>query len=474
MKFESDARIVINSLKKFRNDSSKRKKKVTSIEPMDKIIKNLKLESYIKEGGLTGSVLEEFIDIYLSYSTRIHHPTYFGHQCAATHYSGALASLVDGFTNNVNSVYEMGPASVSIEFFTINWMLEKVGWRPSPTNLDTEYDHNEFSGGVFINGGSLANLTALLVARSKVVPDVWQKGIPSDLAVLVSEESHYSVIKSAGIIGIGKNLTYKLDTDVTGAIIPDKISTVIDKLYNDGKRPLALVANACSTPVGIYDPLEEIAEICKSNQIWFHIDGAHGASALLSDKYRGFLKGIEKADSLIWDAHKLLQTPSLCAALLVKNGDYLDRAMDHNASYLFHEKEQQGIDFIQRSIECTRSGLGMKFFFVLASIGESGLQKVVDQLYDLTLESYYYLKNQRDFECPVIPQSNILCFRIDGSDDKQLKIRNKLTNEGSFYLTSTEFKGKRFLRLVLMSPNTKIQDIHKLIDRIREIYTEII
>jgi len=474
MSFAADAKIVIDSLIEFHEESVNQSGKVTNPVPMGYLIEELKLTSFITEGGLTNKNLTDFMKKYLSFSTRLYHPAFLGHQCAATHYSAALGALVDAYTNNVTAIYEMGPAAVSLEFFTINWMLEKVGWNPAPVNLNADNNKNNFGGGIFVNGGSLGNLTALLVARNKVAPEIWLQGNPSDLALLVSSECHYSVVKSAGIMGIGKNSIYHLETDLKGAIIPEKLSATLTKVLNNEKNPLALVANACSTPVGIYDPLDEIADFCKENKIWFHVDGAHGASALLSDKYKERMKGIEKADSLVWDAHKLLQTPSLCAALLVKEHDYLDKAMDHNASYLFHEREQQGIDFIQRTIECTKSGLGIKLFFVLASIGEKGLQEFIDRQYDLAIQSYNFIKEQEDFECPVYPQSNILCFRINGTDETQLKIRNKLVNEGSFYLTSTEFRGKRFLRMVFMSPNTKIQDLHKLIDKIREIYTEII
>jgi L-2,4-diaminobutyrate decarboxylase len=474
MSFIVDSEIVVDGLNRFREESVNKKKPVTNLTPLENIVENLEMKSFIKNGGLTGKKLFEFMSKYLSFSTRLHHPAYLGHQCAAIHYSGALASLIDAFTNNVTSIYEMGPAAVSLEFFTINWMLEKVGWNPAPISIGTFGSTKKFGGGVFVNGGSLGNLTALLAARNKVAPETWQKGNLADLALLISSESHYSVEKSAGIMGIGKNSIYYLETDYKGAVIPEKISTSLNSLLDDGKKPIALIANACSTPVGVYDPLNEIADFCIENNIWFHVDGAHGASALLSDKYKERLKGIEKADSLVWDAHKLLQTPSLCAALLVKEHDNLEKAMDHNASYLFHEKEQQGIDFIQRTIECTKSGVGIKLFFVLASIGEKGLRNYIDEQYNLAAEAYNFIKEQKDFECPVLPQSNILCFRINGTDSTQLKIRNKLVNEGSFYLTSTEFKGKRFLRMVFMSPNTIIQDIHKLINRIREINTEIV
>lgn len=469
MSFTADAEIITKALTHFRENSISAQRPVINQECLETLIHKLNLRSYIRSGGLTKENLSEFINQYLSYATRLHHPSYFGHQCAPTHYAGALGSFVDGFTNNVMAVYEMGPAAASIEYFMINWLLEKVGWQPAPLKLSSKSNQSDFGGGVLVNGGSIANLTALIIARNRIVPEVWQEGSPPDLAILSPSESHYSIDKAAGILGIGKNSIYSLEVDGKGAIVPEKLPVALNRLLNDGKRPIALIANACSTSVGIYDPLEEIAAFCRENHLWLHVDGAHGASALISEKHKGCLKGVEKADSLIWDAHKLLQTPSLCAALLVREHRHLDTGIHQEASYLFHEKEQPGFDFIQRTIECTKSGLGVKLFFVVAAIGEKGLAEYIDKQYDLAMKSYEYIQKQNDFECPVVPQSNILCFRIEGSDQKQISIRNKLTAEGSFYLTTTLFNEKRYLRLVFMSSNTRLLEVHNLIDRIREI-----
>jgi len=473
MPFESDIQIVTKSLTEFKNDSLSGEKQVINQKKLQNIISDLDLENYAVNGGLTGKSLELFLNKYLSYSTRLHHPAYLGHQCAAPHYASALGALVNGFINNVPSVYEMGPASSSIEYFIINWMLEKIGWKKAPVDINSDYHDLDFGGGVLVDGGSVANLTALTIARSKVAPEVWEKGSPSNLAILLPRVSHYSLEKAAGILGIGKESIYLLEIDRKGAIIPGKLPEVYNRLIDDGKIPIALAANACSTAVGIYDPLEEIADFCIENKVWFHVDGAHGASALISEKHKGLLKGIEKADSLIWDAHKLLQTPSLCAALLVRDHKYLDKCFPQEASYLFHEKVQPGFDFIHRTIETTRAGLAEKLFFVLAAIGEKGLAKFINNQYQLAQDVYNYINNLNDFECPVRPESNILCFKIHGDDKTQMEIRNRLIIEGSYYFTTAKFNNERFLRLVFMSPNTTLQHIKKLISRIREINSSI-
>jgi len=318
------------------------------------------------------------------------------------------------------AIYEMGPAAAAIEFFVINWMLEKVGWSPSPSPRQAD-PNAVYGGGVLTHGGSLANLTALLAARARLAPETWNDGAPADLALLAPAESHYSVARAAGIMGLGRGSIYSLPVDEKGRILPDRLGEVFQRARDDGKRPFALVANACSTAVGLYDPLEEIAHVCREQHgVWFHVDGAHGASALVSPTLRRLLTGVALADSLVWDAHKLMRTPTLCAAVLVRDARTLDAAFQQEASYLFHDKEEPGFDFIHRTVECTKAGLGLRFFAVLAALGERGLAEYVERQFALASDAYRYISSQRGFECPVEPQANILCFRISGTDEQQL------------------------------------------------------
>ncbi|MFC1729408.1 pyridoxal phosphate-dependent decarboxylase family protein [candidate division KSB1 bacterium] len=469
MSFLSDAKTVIKALNDYYNESVSAKKPVINQALLGDIINDLDLASYVSEGGLSQDRLLEFIKKYLSLTTRLHHPSYLAHQVAVPHYAGALGSLIDSFTNNAMAVYEMGPAAASIEYFIINWLLEKVGWQPSPVDIHNGNRKANYGGGVLTHGGSLANLTAMVAARNKIAPESWKKGIPKDLALLAPEGCHYSIARAAGILGIGQDSIYYLDVNEEGAVIPNRLPVAYEKLENDGRRAIALVANACSTAVGIYDPLQEISDFCKDKKLWFHIDGAHGASVLLSEKYKYLIKGVEKADSIIWDAHKLMRVPTLCTALLVRDHRNIDNAFKQEASYIFHDKEQPGFDFINRAVECTKAGLGLKLFMVLASLGERGISEYIERQMELTIEAFEYIHQLPGFKCAVKPQSNILCFRIEGSDNLQLKIRDKLHSEGEFYISTTSFNGVRYLRLTTMNPNTNLDNIKDLIKRVREI-----
>ena len=468
MSFLEDAKIIIKELNNYFEESKSGHKPTINQQPLEKLVERFSLDQFVQNGDLSQENLRKFVKEYLSITTRLHSPNFLGHQVAPPHYSGALGSLIDGFTNNAMAIYEMGPGAASIEYFLINWLLEKVGWTPAPLKIGTN-KKQKFGGGILTHGGSLANLTGLIAARNKVAPNVWQEGNPRNLAILAPQGCHYSIERAAGILGIGQNSIFRLEVDERGAIIPDRLESCYKKLIEDKKTPFALVANACSTPVGIYDPLSEIADFCQEKNMWFHIDGAHGASALLSDRYKNLLKGVEKADSLTWDAHKLMRTPTLCAALLVKDHQTIDSAFEQEASYIFHEKKQPGFDFIHRSVECTKAGLGLRLFMVVAAIGEKGLAGYIDNQFDLTTEVYKYINQQPEFNCAVKPQSNILCFQIKGNNKLQLEIRDKLTAEGEFYITTTLFNNKRYLRLSIMNPDTNLETIKKLIQRIKDL-----
>jgi L-2,4-diaminobutyrate decarboxylase len=467
--FQRDARIVARELARYYRDSRAARRPVIDQRPLRDIVRDLGLADLASRGGLTGTRLGRFIRDYLERTTRLHHPAYLAHQVAVPHPSGSLGSLVDGFTNNAMAIYEMGPAAAAIEYFLINWLLDKVGWSPAPYpgGAAAAGGPAGHGGGVLTHGGSLANLTALIAARSRLAPEVWELGNPAGLALLAPAASHYSVARAAGILGLGHRSIYELETDERGVIIPDRLPKAWERLAGDGRRAVALVANACSTALGLYDPLEEIAEFCEAHGIWLHVDGAHGAGALLSKELAPLLRGVRRADSLVWDLHKLARAPTVCAAVLVRDASSLDRAFQQEASYLFHEKEQPGFDFIHRTVECTKAGLGLRFFAVLAAMGERGLAAYVERQYRVTREAYELLAGQADFECAAAPQSNILCFRLKADDERQMALRARILAEGSFYLSTATHAGKRWLRLVFMNPDTGLAEVRRLLERLR-------
>ncbi|NUR91798.1 MAG: diaminobutyrate decarboxylase [Nonomuraea sp.] len=440
--FTVAAGITVDELAEYVDQSQRGQAPVVRRTPPRELAARLDLAALIRDGGLTPATYRDFLRAFLDEGTRLHHPGYLAHQVAAPDFPAALADFVHGAINNPMAIYEMGAASATIEFEVLRWMLEKVGFPAG--------------GGVLTHGGALANLTALLAARARVAPKAWDEGVPGDLVILAPDSAHYSIARAASILGLGRRAVVPLATDALGRIDVSLLPDI------SGLNVMCLVAAACSTGTGLYDDLRAVGEWCRERGVWFHVDAAHGASALLSPEHRHLLDGIGLADSLIWDAHKMLRTSSLAAAVLVRREADLDAAFQQEASYIFYG--EQGSDLIGRTVECTKAELGLKVFMNLAWRGERGLGAHVAAR-NATAHRFWELAGARPgFALPYEPESNIVCFRYGDGD--QAAIRERLMADGTFHLTSTELGGVRHLRVTVMAPSTTDETLESLLDEI--------
>jgi L-2,4-diaminobutyrate decarboxylase len=340
----------------------------------------------------------------------------------------------------------------------IEWMLRHAGFSAAT------------AGGVLTHGGSLANLTAMLAARAWAVPEAWQEGVPDDLAILAPPSAHYSIGRAVSILGLGQDAVVPLDVDALERIDVEALERGLVRAAERGRRPIALVAAACATSTGLYDDLERIAAFCRANDLWLHVDAAHGASALVSPRHRSLLAGIEHADSVVWDAHKLLRTSALCAAVLVRDSKTLDRAFQQKASYLFYdERETPGVDLLSRAVECTKATLGLRLFLNLAFQGPDGMAAYLDGRFALTRAAHDLIQARPGFSCPYVPESNILCFRHGENDAHQLEVRDRLIDQGDYHLSSAVVGGHRYLRLTITAPSTSEATIDGLLDAIERL-----
>lgn len=400
----------------------------------------------------------------------LQHPGYIGHQVCPPLPVGSLADLVTGVFNQSMPVYEMSPSATHIERQTARWLCNLLGW-------DQEAD------GVFTSGGSLGNLTALLAARNHATGGAaWEQGVRSGppLAILVSEHSHYSVARSAGILGLGQENVLRVPVDRQFRMDTAALAECYRAAMAQGKKVVAVVASAGTTATGTFDPLREIGEFCRAQGVWFHVDGAHGASVLLSPKYRSLAEGIELADSVIWDAHKMLFLPSLATALLFRQGSHGYEAFSQEASYLFGRHAFPEYDLGLRTIECTRPMQAWKVWISFQLYGVRGLGELVTQKLDLARAFAAQLKAQPDFNLLIEPMCNILCFRhipggvkpeslsVEALDKHQAKIRQRVLASGKFFLVQTRIGDALYLRCTLMNPYTTEQDLVRLLALIRE------
>jgi L-2,4-diaminobutyrate decarboxylase len=461
MGFLDDARRTAEALAGYDEAASGRQGVVLNQPPVAELQSRMDLDCLAREGGLTGERLSGFLDAYLDGTITLRDPRNMGHQTAIPNDASALGAFVDGYAINPMAINEMGPAATAIELFYLDWMLSKIGWSTDAKQVDR-------AGGVLTHGGSLANLTAMSAARAAVAPEAWRSGNPGDLVVIAPAAAHYSIARAVGIMGLGQDALIAWPVDAYGRARADRLAALIAEQRQAGKTVMAVVANACQTAAGLYDPLRAIGEICIAENVWFHVDGAHGAGALLSPRLKHFMDGIELADSLIWDAHKMLRTPCICAAVLVRDQRRLDGAFAQDASYIFHEKDNPGFDFVGRAVECTKAALGLKAFMALAETGEPGLTAYVERQTDLARDAAALIDAQADFEIAATPESNIVCFRLtEGMETASLELRKRLLARGDYFVTHTVYRGGSWLRLTLMHPETVLDDVRDLLDQVR-------
>ncbi|MBN1163739.1 MAG: aminotransferase class V-fold PLP-dependent enzyme [Candidatus Krumholzibacteriota bacterium] len=407
----------------------------------------------------------ELIGKVLSDSNNLRDPRYIGHQCCTPLPLAALCALLGNYLNNGSAIYEMGPANVAMEKRLIQWMAGLIGY---PAEAD----------GIFTHGGTAGNLTALLAARqSKSGFDIWTEGAMGrqPLTLLVSEQSHYSIQRAMGIMGLGEGTLSLVPVDDAYHIDLARLRRKYREAVSGGSRVFAVVGNACSTATGSYDDLEGLADFAEEFDLWFHVDAAHGASALLSGRYRHLLNGLHRADSIVWDAHKMLMTPALATAVIFRDGARSYEAFSQRASYLFEkDAREEWYNYAHRTLECTKSMMGLKLYLALRLYGTRVFSDFIDYTYDLTRSFAEEIQRSPDFELAVEPESNIICFRflrpgVKDLDLLQKEIRQEIVGRGKYYIVQTRLRNGFYLRCTIINPHTKMDDLLGLLEEIRRI-----
>ncbi|WP_224368977.1 pyridoxal phosphate-dependent decarboxylase family protein [Hyalangium versicolor] len=410
--------------------------------------------------------LAPFMERVLAASHHLHHPHYVGHQVSAPLPLAALCDFVSSLLNNGMAVYEMGPVSSAMEHNVLRWMAGQLGFPES-------------AGGVLTSGGSAGNLTALLAARqAKAGYDAWNGGASAGppLTVLVAETAHYCIARSIRIMGWGSEGVTPVPVDAHFRLRPEALEDALASATRAGRKPIAVVASAGSTATGAFDPLEAVADFCARHDLWFHVDGAHGASAVLSSLFRAQVKGIERADSVVWDAHKMMLVPSLITAVLFRDGARSFEAFAQEASYLFHGQDtRRWSDIGLRTLECTKEMMALKLYTCLSLLGTRFFADYVTATFELARRFAGRLQASGDFEVAVAPDCNIVCFRYTPAhvpasewNALQSRLREQLITRGDFYLVQTTLPKGVYLRTTLINPLTSDADLDALMEALRQ------
>jgi L-2,4-diaminobutyrate decarboxylase len=396
---------------------------------------------------------------------RLMHPRSMGHQVSAPLPVAVWTEAFTGAVNQSGAVWEMSPVGTVIETQVIRWMCDLAGFGPE-------------AGGTFTSGGTEATFAGLLAARQASIPDVWTRGVGANPPVVVcGEHAHYGVARAIGELGIGTDHAVVIPSDRFRMDVR-ALERELERLRREGRAVMAVVATAGTTATGSFDDLETIGRLCEARGIWLHVDGAHGASALLSPAHRHRLAGIHLARSIAWDPHKMMLMPLTASVVLVRDEADLEAAFSQRAPYLFHARDgERRWDQGLRSFTCSRRIDALKVWAAIQRHGASGLAALYDHLCETARTMHAAVAAHPAFVPLNEPESNILCFRYVGDrtlgDDRldaiNLRTREVYNRAGTGWITTTVLAGQRVLRVTMMNPRTSAADVERTLADLAEI-----
>ncbi|MGB0612455.1 MAG: pyridoxal phosphate-dependent decarboxylase family protein, partial [Poseidonia sp.] len=328
--------------------------------------------------------------------------------------------------------------------------------------------------GTMTTGGSNGNMLGMLCAREHAIPGSTKRGFDgSKMVAFVSEESHYSVLMSANVIGIGHQNVIKVRCDEDGRMVPESLIEEIRFARQEGFQPFCVIATSGTTVRGAFDPIEPLAEIAHQEGLWLHVDAAWGGTCMFSATHRQLMDGVEKADSICWDAHKMMGIPLICSTFLVKRPAVLRSLCDHVsvAHYLFHQ-DAESDDLGRYSLQCGRRNDALKLWIEWRVRGDSGWAKLVEMHMDNAAYLEAGVESNPHLEMMSSRMWTNVCFRYTNDNAPldpnalNIELRKRLLDEGRFMISRSNIGEDVILRPVLSNENVTHDSIDELLARI--------
>ncbi|KAF7993477.1 hypothetical protein HCN44_010072 [Aphidius gifuensis] len=435
-------------------DGTSRKTKVVEwIEPEN--LSSL-VNLHLSETGSTHEQLLQLTRNIIKYSVKTGNPRFVNQLFSGLDPYGLAGQWLTDALNPSVYTYEVSPVFSVMEEEILREMRLKIGWN----NGD----------GIFCPGGSMANGYAINLARYNKYPDIKNNGLSGikRLVVFTSKDAHYSIAKLSAFLGIGTNNVYPIDVDKKGKMCIKNLEKQVCRSIEEGACPFIVSATSGTTVLGAFDSLRDINVICKKYNMWFHVDAAWGGGTLMSNKWKYLVDGIELADSVTWNPHKMLAAPQQCSTFLTRHENILKLAHSANATYLFQKDKfyDTSYDSGDKHIQCGRRADVLKFWFMWKAKGTSGFEQHVDKLFYLSRYFVDLIIKRDGWKLIQLPECLNVCFwyipksmrHLDGKElDQQLHkiapiIKEKMVKKGSMLVTYQPLDDKpNFFRLVIQS-----------------------
>lgn len=400
-----------------------------------------------EQGSDPAQVLDEICRDMVNKGFHVPAANYFGLMNPTPTYMAFLGeALVAGLNPQLATLARSQLAS-KIEIETLRWIGERIGW-PAAFN------------GTFTSGGNEANFSGLSLALAWKFPQAIEDGVATIGAqpiIYASAESHHSLDKSAGLLGIGRKALRRVAVDGELKMDPSALNAAIEADLRAGRKPFCVVATAGTTSSGIIDDLTAIAEVCRRHELWLHVDGAYGASLIFSDKHRHLIRGIELVDSITIDPHKWLAVPFAAGVILTSQPEILERAFAVYAPYMPKAAGAVLPDNAKISTQWTRRMNAMKLWLTLKVHGRQAYEEHIDRQMKLASGFAEWVRNSEHFELAAPMVVPILNLRVKGIADAKQRavihnaIVEEVTRDGRRWISETIVNGQSVIRVMVIS-----------------------
>ena len=396
------------------------------------------------------TVLEQLERDILTNTMHVNHPRFFAYVPGPGNFVGAMAdALISGY-NVFAGTWISGSGPAAVELTVIEWLRTACGFPKG-------------SGGLFVSGGTMANLTALVVARQVGLGDS-----VDGATVYFCDQAHSSLEKALRVIGVPAGNIRKIACDEDYRLPVGELERAIERDRAAGKRPFCVIASAGTTNTGAIDPLREISRVCKAQHMWLHVDGAYGAAAVISQRGRDLMGGLELADSLSLDPHKWLFQPFEIGCVLVRDVSQLRDAFLILPEYLKDTQQYSAeFNFTDHGLQLTRGFRALKLWMSIKVFGMAAIRAAVERGFALAEFTEARLREMPGWEIVTPAQMGIVCFRFKGADDAaHLRLVQAILRDGFALITSTILRGRTVLRTCTINPRTSEADIEDTLKRL--------
>jgi len=448
-------------------------------------------QSAPNQGESFETILRDFNHLVMPAVTQWNHPRFFAYFACTGSTPAILGEMLAAALNTNGLHWKTSPAVAELEQRTLDWLRDWLGLSGTDTSADPNSADAKHSGGspnpwfgIIYDTASTSSMHAVVCAREMVAPEARTEGSRGDLVLYTSDQSHMSIEKGAIAVGIGQDNIRKVPSDAQFRMDPAALVRLIDQDRAAGKRPFCIVATIGTTSSTSVDPLAAIADIAEKHGLWLHVDAAYAGAAAMLPEHRDILSGIERAHSLVFNAHKWLLTPIDLSAFFTRRPDILRRAFSLTPDYLKTQADPRAHNLMDYGVPLGHRFRALKLWFVLRYFGRDRIQAMLRQHIQWAKDLAALITNdpQHRFEVVAPVPFSVVCFRYRGKhpndtphqiDEYNRAIMDRVNHSSRVFIAGTVLKGQQVIRLAIGNLGTTWQDIEEAWDLLKQAADEI-